>query len=69
MSWWRRMLTRPTQAEALLDRELRFHLDQHTDDLVARGMDPEAARRQARLELGGPEQVKEACRDSRPSRC
>jgi predicted permease len=68
MSWWRRMLTRPTQAEALLDRELRFHLDQHTDDLVARGMDPEAARRQARLELGGPEQVKEACRDARPTR-
>jgi predicted permease len=51
--------------EEELDKELRFHLEQHADDLIARGYSPEEARRQARLALGGPEQVKERCRDAR----
>jgi putative ABC transport system permease protein len=51
--------------EEELEKELRFHLDQHTNDLIAQGMDPEEARRRARLALGGPEQVKEQCRDAR----
>ncbi len=51
-----------------LDKELQFHLDQHTADLVALGYSPEEARRLARIELGGPEQVKEACRYVRPTR-
>ena len=54
--------------EERLDKELRFHLDQHIADLVAKGIDPAEARRLARMELGGPEQVKEACRDARPTR-
>jgi putative ABC transport system permease protein len=48
-----------------LEKELRFHLDQHTADLIAQGLDPGEARRQARLAMGGPEQVKEQCRDAR----
>jgi hypothetical protein len=36
--------------------------------LVARGRAPDEARRQARLALGGPEQVKEKCRDARGTR-
>jgi predicted permease len=51
-----------------LERELGFHLDQHTADLIAHGHNPEDARRQARLELGGPQQVKEECRDARGAR-
>jgi hypothetical protein len=51
--------------EEELEIELRFHLDQHTADLIAKGLDPEEAGRQARLALGGPEQVKEQCRDAR----
>ena len=51
-----------------LERELRFHIDQYTDDLIAEGVDPDEARRRARLELGGIEQSKEECRDSRPTR-
>jgi predicted permease len=51
-----------------LEKELRFHLEQHIADLVARGCDPEEARRQARIDLGGPEQVKEQCRDARRTR-
>jgi putative ABC transport system permease protein len=51
--------------EERLDKELQFHLQLHADDLIARGVEPEEARRQARLALGGPEQVKEGCRDQR----
>jgi predicted permease len=54
--------------EAQLDKELSFHIEQHTEQLVARGHAPDEARRQARLALGGPEQVKEKCRDARGTR-
>src|ERR1700737_3113280 len=54
--------------EEQLEKELRFHLDQHTADLIANGLHPDEARRQARLALGGPEQVKEQCRDARGTR-
>jgi predicted permease len=67
MSWLGRLLRR-NRMEQQLDMELRFHLDQHAADLTARGMDPAAARRQARLAIGGPEQVKEGCRDARGTR-
>ena len=64
MNWWQR-LWRRKKMEEQLEKELRFHLDQHVNDLVARGSTPELARRNARLALGGPEQVKEKCRDAR----
>src|SRR5918911_1824516 len=67
MTWWHRLLRRRKHEEAL-EKELRFHLDQHTSDLIARGYSAEEARRQARLALGGPEQVKEKCRDVRGTR-
>jgi len=67
MSWWQR-LWRRTKMEEQLEKELRFHLDQHTTDLIARGLDPAEARRQAVLAIGGPEQVKESCRDARGTR-
>ena len=67
MNWWRRLRHRGA-LERDLERELRFHLDQHAADLVARGAGPEEARREARLKLGGPEQVKERCRDARGTR-
>jgi predicted permease len=67
MNWWHRLL-RKEQMEEQLEKELRFHLEQHAADLMARGTDPEEARRQARAALGGPEQVKEQCRDARGTR-
>jgi predicted permease len=67
MTWWQR-LWRRTQMEQQLDKELRFHLDRHAADLIARGVHPERAMREARLALGGPEQVKEQCRDARGTR-
>jgi hypothetical protein len=47
---------------------MRFHLDQHTTDLIAQGRSREEARREAWLAFGGPEQVKEECRDARGTR-
>src|ERR1700693_4404606 len=66
-NWWKR-LSRRTQMETQLEKELSFHREQHTAQLVARGLTPNEARRQARLALGGPEQVKEKCRDARGTR-
>ena len=67
MTWLNRLLRR-TQLEDQLDKELRFHLEQHTADLITKGHDPAEARRRARLEFGGTEQVKESCRDARGTR-
>jgi hypothetical protein len=61
MTWWHR-LRRGKEMEEQLEKELGFHLDQYTTDLIAQGQDPEEARRQARIVPGGPEQVKEGCR-------
>src|SRR3977135_4496389 len=67
MTWWKRAWRRH-EMERQLERELRFHLDHHVAELIARGCTPEEARRQARLAIGGPEQVKEECRDARGTR-
>jgi predicted permease len=67
MTWWQR-LWRRKKMEDQLEKELRFHLDQYASELIANGHDPEDARRQATLALGGPEQVKEYCRDARGTR-
>lgn len=67
MTWWRRLLSR-RRLEDQLDKELRFHLEQHAEDFIQRGYCPGEAERQARLILGGPEQVKENCRDARRTR-
>jgi predicted permease len=70
MTWWRSLLAlwRKKELEDDLERELSFHLDQHAADLIANGVVPREARRLARLALGGPEQVKEQCRDARGTR-
>ena len=47
MNWWQRLRGR-RRLEGHLQKELRFHLDQHTKDLVASGLDP----REARIHLG-----------------
>lgn len=67
MTWWHRLWGR-RQLEEQLEKEIRFHVEQHAADLVARGYPPEEALRQAKLTLGGSEQVKEECRDARGTR-
>ena len=61
-----RDIFRRRQADAELDEELRAHLTLMIDQKIAEGMDPEKARRAARIELGGVEQVKERVREARP---
>jgi len=51
--------------ERELDEEIRAHELLLADEKLRRGMNPQEARRQARLELGGVEQVKEQVRDIR----
>ena len=67
MNWWLR-LWRRKKMEEQLEKELRFHLNEHADELIAHGSAPDVAQRNARLALGGPEQVKEKCRDARGTR-
>src|SRR5213082_1757276 len=60
-----RSLFRWAQADQGLDDELRDHLERKTEEYVAQGMTQEEAHRRARLDLGGIEQTKEKCRDTR----
>jgi putative ABC transport system permease protein len=64
MSWWQRLLKR-REMERHLDAELRFHFDGLVADNLRAGMSEPQARRSARLQFGGVEQVKEECRDAR----
>ena len=67
MSWWRRRRHRD-RIEDELDAELRDHVERQVADHVRAGMAAPEARRRARLEFGGLDQVKEMCRDARGTR-
>ncbi len=60
-----RSLLRRKAVEAELNDELRFHLERQTEKYRRSGWSPEEAKRRAQIALGGAEQTKEACRDSR----
>ena len=60
-----RSLFRRRHADQELDEELRDHVERKAEEYVVRGMPPPEARRMALLELGGIEQTKEKCRDTR----
>ena len=55
------------QVEGELDAEVNSYLEQLTEEKIGAGMSQEQARRVARLELGGVEQVKEHVRSARPT--
>jgi predicted permease len=61
-------LLRRRRLERDLDKELRFHLDAATDDMVRAGLPRAEAQRRARAELGGLEAVREDTRDARGTR-
>src|SRR5215216_2005551 len=44
-----------------VDDELEFHLRERIDDLIARGLTPEAARDEAKRSFGDMQQVKDTC--------
>ena len=64
MAFFRNLFSRGA-VERDLDEELRSYVDLLTDEKIKAGMTPDAARRAARLEAGGVEQIKEEVRDVR----
>src|SRR6266851_3981348 len=60
-----RSLFRRKNVEAEVDEELRFHFEKQVSKFMQSGMPPQEARRRARLEFGGMEQLKEEHRDAR----
>jgi predicted permease len=63
-SLWRNLVHR-TEKERDLDEEVRAYAAILEDENAARGLPPEEARRQALIEMGGMEQVKEDVREVR----
>lgn len=51
--------------ETGMAEELRFHIEQYTNDLVRSGISPEEAGRRARIEFGGFNAVQGGCREAR----
>ncbi len=62
MSFWARWFRRGDW-ESEMSEELRFHVEQQAAANIAAGMPRDAARRQALLQFGGAEAVKEDCRE------
>jgi putative ABC transport system permease protein len=62
MSWWKSIFAKRA-SDAQMNSELRFHIDELTDENIAAGMSPQEARRRAVLEFGGQEKFKEEVRD------
>ena len=60
-----RNFLRPAASEVDFEQELEAHLAMAEEDKVRRGMSPEQARREARLDLGGAAQLREAARAAR----
>jgi len=65
---WLMRLFRRDRLERDLDRELRSHIEEETDRLIAEGIDPQDARRKALAAFGGLEPMKEYARDARRTR-
>jgi putative ABC transport system permease protein len=74
MNLWNRLrfwLTRDKRrydSEREMDTELHHYLESYTEDLVHSGLPREEAQRQARLQLGHLDSLKEDCRDARGPR-
>ncbi len=48
-----------------MTEEVRFHIEQYTDDLVRSGVPPREAARRARIEFGSLNSAQEECREAR----
>src|SRR5580692_616166 len=59
-----RVLTQRRDFEDGMSEELRFHIEQYTDELVRTGMSPEKAARLAHKELGSLTNIKGDCREA-----
>src|SRR5215831_12680402 len=61
-------LLRKSDMERELDEELRYHIEQQTEQNIRLGMSPGDAHIAARKVFGGVEQAKERSRDARGTR-
>ncbi len=61
MRSWRQAFRKPAPTE--LDRELEFHIAELVREKISQGLSPDQARREANLEFGGAERIKEELRD------
>jgi hypothetical protein len=59
-----RVLTRRRDFEEGMSEELRFHIQEGTDELVRSGLSPEKAARRAWIELGSLNNIKDDCREA-----
>jgi len=64
IAWFRNSFHR-AQVDSDLDAEIDAHVQMLTDENLSHGLTPEAARRQALLEVGGVEKVKSEVREAR----
>src|SRR5690348_17160310 len=62
MSWWKSIFPKRA-SDAQMNSELRFHVEELTDENIAAGMTPKEARRRALVDFGGHENFKEQVRD------
>lgn len=58
-------LRRRERFEDAMAEEMRFHIEQHTKNLVLSGVPPAEAARRARQEFGSLDNAKEDCREAR----
>src|SRR5205807_6739308 len=54
-----------TRLDTDLDDELQFHIEARTEDLIASGISPPEARRQAQLHFGNRLLLRESSRDAK----
>ncbi len=57
------MFNRKQRLQRQFESEVEYHLDRTVQSYIAQGMDPQEARRRARLEFGGAAQIQEDLRD------
>ncbi len=62
---WSQAILHRSRMESEMDAELRFHIEARAEHLMRGGMPREEALRQARIEFGGVERVKEEGREAR----
>lgn len=65
LSFWLRSLLYRRELDRELDDEIAYHIEAKTEENIANGMTPAAARRAAQVEMGGVEQAKERVRAAR----
>src|SRR5277367_7081106 len=62
MPWWKSLMPKRA-SDTQMNSELRFHIEELTEEYMASGMSAEEARRRATLDFGGYENIKEQVRD------